>query len=67
MAIQTKEEAQDKFSRKLDKVLNKKKKQIPLSEESWDDLNRRGASLAEQFEWIKLDKRKREKELSSKL
>jgi predicted nuclease with RNAse H fold len=67
MAIQTKEEAQDKFSRKLDKVLNKKKKQIPLSEESWDDLNRRGASLAEQFEWIKLDKRRREKELSSKL
>jgi predicted nuclease with RNAse H fold len=67
MAIQTKEEAQDKFSRKLDKVLNKKKKQIPLSQESWDDLNRRGASLAEQFEWIKLDKRRREKELSSKL
>ena len=52
MAIQTKEEAQDKVSRKLDKVLNKKKKQVPLSEETWDDLNRRGASLADQEAWI---------------
>ena len=67
MAIQTKEEAQDKVSRKLDKVLNKKKKQVPLSEETWDDLNRRGASLADQFEWIKMDKRRRDREANSKL
>jgi hypothetical protein len=67
MAIQTKDEAQDKVSRKLDKVLNKKKKQVPLSEETWDDLNRRGASLADQFEWIKMDKRRRDREANNKL
>ena len=42
MAFQTRDEAQDKVSRKLDRVLNKKKKQVPLSQESWYDLNRRG-------------------------
>ena len=61
MAIQTKEEAQDKFSRKLDRVLNKKSKRKPLSEESWNELNQRGASLAEQFEWLRLDKIKKER------
>jgi hypothetical protein len=61
--FQTRDEAQDKASNKLDRVLNKRKKQIPLSEETWDDLNRRGASLAEQFEWIKLNKRRKNKEL----
>jgi hypothetical protein len=67
MAFQTRDEAQDKVSRKLDKVLNKKKKQIPLSEETWDDLNRRGASLADQFEWIKMDKRRRDREVNNKV
>jgi len=67
MAFQTRDEAQDKVSRKLDRVLNKKKKQVPLSQESWDDLNRRGASLAEQFEWIRLDKIKREREANNKM
>lgn len=62
MAIQTKDQAQDKVSKKLDRVLNKKRKHVPLSQESWDDLNRRGASLAEQFEWIRLDKIKRDRE-----
>ena len=38
MAFQTRDEAQDKVSRKLDRVLNKKKKHVPLSQESWDDL-----------------------------
>jgi hypothetical protein len=61
--FQTRDEAQDKASNKLDRVLNKRKKQIPLSEETWDDLNRRGASLAEQFEWIKLNKRRKNKEI----
>jgi hypothetical protein len=57
MAIQTKEEAQDKFSRKLDRVLNKKSKQKPLSQETWDELNRRGASLAEQEQWLVLKRK----------
>ena len=51
MAFQTRDEAQDKVSRKVDRVLNKKKKHVPLSQESWDDLNRRGASLLEQEQW----------------
>ena len=66
MAFQTRDEAQDKVSRKLDRVLNKKKKHVPLSQESWDDLNRRGATLAEQYEWIRLNKIKREREFNNK-
>lgn len=62
MAIQTRDEAQDKFSRRVDKTLFKKKKQVPLSQESWDDLSRRGASLAEQEEWLKLRRRQKERE-----
>jgi hypothetical protein len=63
MAFQTRDQFQDKASKKLDRVLNKKSKQVPLSQESWDDLNRRGASLAEQFEWLRLDKNRREREI----
>ena len=58
MSIPTKEESQDKFSRKVDKNLWKKRKQVPLREESWNDLNQRGASLADQLEWIKINKSK---------
>jgi parvulin-like peptidyl-prolyl isomerase len=61
MAFQTKEEFQDKASKKLDRVLNKKSKQKPLSEEAWMELTQRGATLAEQFEWIRLDKIKKER------
>jgi hypothetical protein len=67
MAIQTKEEAQDKASRKLDKVLFKKRKQVPLSQESWDDLFRRGASLAEQEQWIVLKRRALDREANNKI
>jgi hypothetical protein len=66
MAFQTRDEAQDKVSRKLDRVLNKKKKIVPLSQESWSDLNQRGATLAEQYEWIRLDKIKKEREFNNK-
>jgi ABC-type phosphate transport system ATPase subunit len=66
MAFQTRDEAQDKVSRKLDRVLNKKKKQVPLSQESWDDLNRRGASLAEQEQWIVLRRKQKERDESNK-
>jgi hypothetical protein len=61
MAFQTRDEAQDKVSKKLDRVLNKKKKQVPLNQESWDDLNRRGASLAEQEQWIVLRRRQKDR------
>jgi len=66
MAFQTRDEAQDKVSRKLDRVLNKKKKHVPLSQESWDDLFRRGASLAEQEEWIVLRRRQKERDINNK-
>jgi len=59
MPIQTKDEAQDKASRKLDKNLKKRQKRVPLSEESWSDLAQRGATLAEQLEWIKLKKKEK--------
>ena len=66
MAIQTKDQAQDKVNKKLDRVLFKKTKQKPLNEESWSDLNQRGASLAEQYEWIKMDTRRKEREANNK-
>jgi hypothetical protein len=59
MPIQTKDEAQDKFSRKADKSLKKRKKRTPLVEEEWIDLNQRGASLAEQLAWVKLKKKQK--------
>lgn len=59
MPIQTKDEAQDKASRKLDKNLKKRNKRVPLSEEDWSDLAQRGATLAEQLEWIRLKKKEK--------
>lgn len=58
MPIITKDQSQDKASNRLDKNLNKKKKQKPLSEEEWSELTNRGASLAEQIEWLKIKKQK---------
>ena len=66
MAFQTRDEAQDKVSRKLDRVLNKKKKQVPLSQESWDDLFRRGVTLAEQEQWLVLKRRQKERDINNK-
>lgn len=65
MAFQTRDEAQDKFSKKVDKNLFKKTKQKPLGEESWADLSQRGATLAEQFEWIKINRRKNDNSRST--
>ena len=61
MPIQTKDQAQDKASRKLDKALHKKTKRKPLHEETWSELNQRGASLAEQFEWLNFRKKQKER------
>ena len=63
MAIQTKDQAQDKVNKKLDRVLFKKTKQRPLSEESWSDLNQRGATLAEQMKWIELKRKQNDREM----
>jgi hypothetical protein len=67
MAFQTRDEAQDKVSRKLDRVLNKKKKIIPLSQESWSDLNQRGATLAEQEQWLMMKRRALDREANNKV
>ena len=61
MPIITKDQAQDKASRKVDNALRKKTKRKPLHEESWSDLTQRGASLAEQYEWIRLMKNQKER------
>jgi parvulin-like peptidyl-prolyl isomerase len=61
MAFQTRDQFQDKASKKLDRVLNKKSKRKPLGEEAWMELTQRGATLAEQFEWLRLDKLKKER------
>lgn len=61
MAFQTRDQFQDKASKKLDRVLNKKVKRKPLSEEAWMELTQRGASLAEQLEWLRLAKIKKDR------
>ena len=57
MAIQTKDEAQSKADRKVDKSFFKKKKMPPLSELTLPDLHQMGASLALQMEWLELKKK----------
>jgi len=60
MPIISKDDAQGKADRRLDRNLNKKpKKQKPLLERDFRDLT----TLAEQFEWLKLKKKQKEKGL----
>jgi hypothetical protein len=61
MPIITKDQAQDKASKRLDRSLHKKTKRKPLHEETWDDLAQRGATLAEQFDWLNLKKKQKQK------
>ncbi len=61
MSIQTKDEAQDKASNRVDRSLKKKTKYKPLNEETWGELTRRGASLKEQLEWIHFRKKQKDK------
>lgn len=48
---------QDKLSNKLDRSMFKKPKQKPLMERRFDEL----VTLEEQFEWLKMKKREKEK------
>ena len=66
MAFQTRDETQDKVSRKVDRVLNKKKREVPLHEMSWDDLNRAGANLDMQEEWLRLKRKQIDRENNAK-
>mgnify|MGYP006085659269 CR=1 FL=1 len=54
MAIQTMDDAQGKADRRVDRSFKQKKKYIPLRDQELADLHNRGASLAEQLEWIKI-------------
>jgi len=62
MPIISKDDAQGKADRRLDRNLNKpkkEKKQIPLLERNFNDL----VTLADQFEWIRLKKKQTENKL----
>ena len=61
MAIQTMDDAQGKADRRVDRSFKKKAKKVPLSSETLKDLHARGASLAEQLEWIELKKKQKDK------
>jgi hypothetical protein len=57
MAIQTKDDAQSKADKRLDRNLHKKKKFIPLMDREFRDL----VTLAEQLEWIKQKQKQKDK------
>jgi hypothetical protein len=62
MAIQTKDDAQSKADRRLDRNLNqpaRPKKFVPLIERDFKDLT----SLAEQLKWVELKKKQKDKEI----
>ena len=58
MAIQTKDQAQSKADRKVDRSFFKKTKQKPLMEMQFSEV----ISLADQLEWIRLKKLEKEKQ-----
>jgi hypothetical protein len=62
MAIQTKDDAQSKADRRVDRALFKKsnQKQLPLIQRDFRDL----MTLAEQFEWVRLKKIEKDKQFN---
>jgi len=61
MAIQTKDEAQSKADKRLDRNLfsKKPKKEKPLMERQFNEL----VSLADQLKWIELKKKQKAREI----
>jgi hypothetical protein len=61
MAIQTKDDAQSKADKRVDRNLFKPKKQkfVPLIERNFNDL----ISLEDQLKWIELKKKQKDKEI----
>jgi len=62
MAIQTKDEAQSKADKRIDRNLfkpAKPKKFIPLIEREFNDL----ISLEDQLKWVELKKKQKDKEI----
>jgi len=58
MAIQTKDDAQSKADRRVDRSFFKKTKQKPLMEMQFSEV----ISLADQIEWLRLKKIEKEKQ-----
>jgi hypothetical protein len=58
MAIQTKDDAQSKADRRVDRSFFKKTKQKPLMEMQFSEV----ISLADQLEWLRLKKLEKEKQ-----
>jgi hypothetical protein len=62
MAIQTKDDAQSKADRRIDRNLfkpEKPKKYIPMLERKFSDL----VSLEDQLRWVELKKKQKDKEI----
>ena len=59
MAIQTKDDAQSKADKRVDRNFFKKKKEKPLMERQFNEL----VSLADQLKWIELKKKQKDKEI----
>ena len=57
MAIQTKDDAQSKADKRVDRNFFKKKKEKPLMERQFSEL----VTLADQLRWIELKKRQNDK------
>ena len=59
MAIQTKDDAQSKADKRVDRNFFKKKKEKPLMERQFSEL----VSLADQLKWIEIKKKQKDKEI----
>jgi len=59
MAIQTKDDAQSKADKRVDRNFFKKKKEKPLMERQFSEL----VTLADQLKWIELKKKQKDKEV----
>ena len=59
MAIQTKDDAQSKADKRVDRNFFKKKKEKPLMERQFSEL----ITLADQLKWIELKQKQKDKEI----
>jgi hypothetical protein len=59
MAIQTKDDAQSKADKRVDRNFFKKKKEKPLMERQFSEL----ISLEDQLKWLEIKKKQKDKEI----
>jgi hypothetical protein len=59
MAIQTKDDAQSKADKRVDRNFFKKKKEKPLMERQFSEL----ITLADQLKWLEIKKKQKDKEI----